>query len=202
MAKRATTEVVFSTRDFALLQNTSLSAASHHLRVLEKRGETVRITRGIWANPHHPHFTLMACVSFLLGQEQGYVSFLTALHRHGMISQIPPVIQVATTGHSRKLETSIGRFEFFQLKPSMMLPGVEWSDSHIPYRMASLEKALMDTFYIATRKGRRFIKLPEMHLEFNRKKLLKLIKEQRFALPMRQAILRRIQNATTHEAIT
>lgn len=190
--KQAGLDVVFSTRGFALTQGLSLSAASHHLKVLEKRSDVVRVTRGIWATPNHPYFSTLACVPLLLGQEQGYVSFLTALHRHGAISQIPLVIQVATTGHSRKLATSIGRFEFFQLKPEMMQAGVEWSEMHVPFRIASTEKALIDTLYLATRKGRRFASLPELHRIFDRRKISSLLREQRLSDPIGKSIKERL----------
>ncbi|MBI4403474.1 MAG: hypothetical protein HY537_04900 [Deltaproteobacteria bacterium] len=190
--KQASVSVVFSTREFAITHGLSFSGASHHLRILEKHGDIIRITRGVWGRPNHPHFTAFACVPVLLGQEQGYVSFLTALHRHGAISQISPVIQVATTGHSRKLATCIGRFEFFQLKPEMMLLGIEWSESYIPFRMATAEKALIDTLYLGTRKGRRFASLPELHRTFEQRKLSGLLREQRLPGPIVKAIQERL----------
>ena len=130
---------------------------------------------------------------WLLGHEQGYVSFLTALSRHGVISQIPPKIQIAITGHSRTLVTPVGTFEFFQLKPSMMLPGVERSHTHVPFQMASPEKALLDIVYIATRKGRRFASLPEMHRQLNKRKLFSLLHAQHFSVPILNAIKQRLQ---------
>jgi hypothetical protein len=101
----------------------------------------------------------------LLGSEQGYVSFLTALHIHGALSQIPASIQVASTGHTRKLRTPVATFEFLQLKPHLFADGIEWSDSQRPFRIATPEKALLDTFYIFTRRNRRFARLPELRLD-------------------------------------
>lgn len=177
--------VVFTTRDFAQLADISVAAASKQLARLRRDNRSlVQLTRGIWANTAHPHFSPLACVPVLLGSEQGYVSFLTALHIHGAISQIPAAIQVATTGHTRKLRTSIGLFEFLQLKPEMFARGVEWSDSPRPFRIAALEKALLDTFYISTRKNRRFAKLPELHLKdagFSARRLRALMND--LALP-------------------
>jgi hypothetical protein len=76
-------------------------------------------------------------VPVLLGSEQGYVSFLSALHLRGAVAQIPRSVQVATTGHTRSLRTPVGTFEFFQLKPGMLLDGIVWSDSPKPYRIAT-----------------------------------------------------------------
>jgi len=50
----------------------------------------------------------VACLRYLVGNEQGYVSFLTAMHLHGLISQIPRAYQGATTGRGRILESPIG----------------------------------------------------------------------------------------------
>jgi len=97
-----------------------------------------------------------------LGKEQGYVSFLTALHLHGVVSQIPKTIQIATTGRARSLDSPVGRYEFFQIKPELMTQGVGWSESRLPYLVASAEKALLDTLYLATRKNRRFARMPEL----------------------------------------
>jgi hypothetical protein len=98
----------------------------------------------------------------LLGNEQGYVSFASALHLHDVIEQIPRAIQVATTGHARKLSTPVGAYEFFHLAPGMMRHGIDWSDTRIPYRLAAPEKALLDVLYISIRRGRRFRSLPEI----------------------------------------
>jgi len=50
-----------------------------------------------------------------------------------------------------------------------MQQGTAWSDAHLPYLIATaekaLEKALIDTLYLSTRKNRRFARLPEVALE-------------------------------------
>ena len=157
---------VFTTRDYALAANLSLTAASHQLSRLQRGNSSiVRLTRGVWANPSHPQFSPLACVPVLAGSEQCYISFLSALHLAGALSQIPASIQVATTGHTRKLRTPVGAYDFLQMKPAMFLAGVQWSETPLPFRVATIEKALLDTLYVATRKGRRFAKLPELRLE-------------------------------------
>lgn len=81
-----------------------------------------------------------------------------------MISQIPRTLQIATTGHGRKLVTSVGTYELFGLTPKMMRSGIEWSDTRVPDRIATAEKALLDTLYISTKRGGRFRSLPELDL--------------------------------------
>ena len=102
--------VVFTTRDYAAASGASMSSASRRLDRLSKRDALTRVTKGVWANTAHPHFHPLACIPYLLGKEQGYVSFLTALHLHGMLSQIPRTYQVATTGRPRLLDSPVGRF--------------------------------------------------------------------------------------------
>ncbi|GMR21134.1 MAG: hypothetical protein BMS9Abin36_1733 [Gammaproteobacteria bacterium] len=186
--------IFFTTREFALAAEVSVSAASKQLKRLGSKDFIVHVVRGIWANTSHPYFNPLGCVPYLLGNEQGYVSFLTALHRHGMLSQIPHTTQVATTGHSRKLKTPIGVFEFFQLKPEMMTQGIEWSETRVPYRMATPEKALLDVFYIATRKKKRFSSLPELEIEstaFKYRKFNTLLKKTITSRQIANAIMNR-----------
>lgn len=154
--------VVFTTREFANRAGISVSAATKRLSRLSGKEFLTRVTKGVWANTGHPYFHPLCCVPYLLGKEQGYVSFLTALHLHGVVSQIPKTIQVATTGRARSLNSPVGRYEFFQIKPELMTQGVDWSDSRLPYLVAGAEKALLDTLYLATRKNRRFAHMPEI----------------------------------------
>jgi predicted transcriptional regulator of viral defense system len=106
--------VVFTTRDYALAAGVSIPAASRQLALLRLRNRSLlRLTRGVWANSAHPYFSNLSCVPALLGGGQGYVSFLTALHLHGALSQVPASIQVATTGHTRRLRVSTPVTPFF-----------------------------------------------------------------------------------------
>ena len=75
------------------------------------------------------------------------------------------------------------------MKPQMMTAGIESSDTEPPYGIASAEKALLDTLYIATRKGNRFARLPEVDLApVNPKKLRTLLDSQIAAPQVRQAV--------------
>ena len=154
--------IIFTTREFANRAGISLSAAAKRLSRLSDKEFLTRITKGVWGNTDHPYFHPLSCVHYLLGKEQGYVSFLTALHLHGVVSQIPKSMQVASTGRGRSLDSPIGLYEFFQIKPELMKQGTEWSETRLPYLIATPEKALLDTLYLATRKNRRFSRLPEV----------------------------------------
>lgn len=191
--------IIFTTRTYALACQIECDHASKQLKRLQEKGVLQNITRGLWANIHHPYFTPLSAVPYLLGGEQGYVSFLTALHRQGILSQIPSVIQIASTGHARRLNSPIGYFEFFQLAPRMMQEGINWSETKLNFPIAIPEKALLDTFYIATRRGRRFGSLPKLELTadvFSKKRFLDLLKQQVPYEKIRRAILTRVERLT------
>jgi len=185
-------DIIFTTRDYAYYQNLSMSAASKKLFRLKEKKLITRVTKGVWANTSHPYFHPASCVPYLLNNENGYVSFLTALHFHGLLSQIPKTIQVATTGHSRILDSSVAYYEFFQIKPELMQQHLTWSETQLPYLLATAEKALLDVLYISTRKNRRFIRLPELTLTsdlFNKRTFNKVFEQ----LPLSTRILNAMQ---------
>ncbi len=157
--------IFFTTRNYAINNNLEIAPASKQLQRLYSKKNIEKVTRGIWANTDHPYYNPFGAVPYLLGKEQGYVSFLTALHQHEIISQIPRKIQIATTGHSRTLISPIGYFEFIHLNPSMMTKGIEWTNHKTPYLIAAPEKAILDTLYISIHKGKRFTSLPELDFE-------------------------------------
>ena len=186
---------VFITRHYALLCDTRLDVASRQLARLARQSALVRVTRGVWSQPDHPRFTPYALAPLLLGNEQGYVSFLSALHLHGLIAQIPGTIQVATTGHSRSLVAPFARYEFLRIQPSMMLEGIDASGTSPVYFVATAAKALLDTLYIATRRGRRFASLPEVEVgEATARGVRRLLDGQVRATPIRHAIAARLES--------
>ena len=184
--------IIFTTRDYANYVNISLSAATKRLTRLKDNKFLTHVTKGVWANAGHPYFHPVSCVPILLNKEQGYVSFLTALHYHGLLSQIPKTIQIATTGHSRSLVSTVAHYEFIQVKPELMQQGIMWSEIQLPYLQASAEKALIDVLYIATRKNRRFFRLSELTLTtdvFDKKTFKQLFQK----LPISKRILNAMQ---------
>lgn len=180
---------VFTTRQYAALCDRRVDVAARQLARLGRQGVLVRIARGVWGQPGHLRFAPSAAVPLLLGNEQGYLSFLSAMHMHGLIGQIPASIQVATTGRARRLATPLCRYEFLHIQPSMMLEGIGASATVPPYNIATAAKALLDTLYIATRKGRRFTSLPEVDMSaVDEAQLRRLLDRQVRAMPIRRAI--------------
>lgn len=154
---------VFTTREIAALRGASISATSQGLSRLEAKGLLSKPTRGIWCVPYDPRFSRLSLVPYLAGSHPAYVSFVSALHLHGLVQQIPQVIYAATTGHSRVRQTPLGTFSYHRISPEFFL-GYGWYGDGHSFLVADLEKAVVDSFYVSSRKGNRFSFFPELDL--------------------------------------
>ncbi len=152
---------VFTTREIALLRGGTLSATSHDLKRLADSDRIQRVTRGLWCVASDPRFSRFHLVPYLAGRHRAYVSFLSALHFHGLIAQIPQIAFAATTGPTRLKKTTIGTYSFHRIAPNFFA-GFNWYRGGQDFLIADPEKALVDTFYLSSRKGRRFGFLPEV----------------------------------------
>ncbi len=151
---------VFTSREIATVRQGSISATSQSLTLLSEQGVITRITRGVWALPSHPHFSAFMVIPFLVPEQRVYISFLSALHLHGLIEQIPQVIYAATTGRGRIINTTVGVYSLHQLSPRMFA-GFGWYGKRQDFLIAEPEKALVDSLYISSRKKKRFGQFPE-----------------------------------------
>jgi predicted transcriptional regulator of viral defense system len=153
---------VFTTAEVAERAGVALSNVSRDLAELEKSGMLLRVRRGLWAVQGHPDFSPYAVMPHLFTERPGgYVSLLSALNLHGMMEQIPRVVQVVTTGQRAKLRTPVGTYEFYQIAPKLF-GGYGLYRRTGNFDIATAEKALFDTLYVSARKGRRFAALPEL----------------------------------------
>jgi predicted transcriptional regulator of viral defense system len=183
---------VFTTRDYAQSLDMRIDSGSRKLASLLRDGLLKRFGKGIWFNPKHDKFTPLSFVPYLLAAEQGYVSFLSALSYHGVISQIPQKVFIATTGHARRISFENYHFDLIQIKPEYMMYGVEWKET---FALATPEKSLLDCIYLSSRKGRRFYHLPELDVsEINRKKLQSLVTKHKFTTPVEVYVSERIED--------
>jgi predicted transcriptional regulator of viral defense system len=154
---------VFTTRDAALLAKVQSKEATRALNNLASRELLTRVMRGMWADTRHPDFSPYAVVPHLVGDDEGYVSLLSALSLHGMIEQIPRTIHIVVPRQRRHIVTAVGRYEFHQLSRELI-------GGHQPYgrlglfELATPAKALFDVLYFSVRKGKRFARLPELEL--------------------------------------
>ena len=190
LARLERTDVVFTTARAAQLGETSVQSAVRVLQDMARSSLVTRVTRGVWAITHHPDFSPYAVLPFILGTHQegqagvveerwstpidddaanqhasraGYVSFVSALHLHGMLSQIPREIHVAVPRHRRPLDTPVAQYVFHRRMQSdgpATVPGDRWGR----FALATPAQALVDTMYISVHRGRRFAHLPEVEL--------------------------------------
>ena len=163
----ATRLVVFRAVEIAHLIDARPRAVTDALSRLERTHLVTRIVRGVWADTRHPRFSPYIVVPYLLTVEKGgvtcYVSFASALSLHGMISQIPGAIHVAVRDQHRPVATPVGEYRFHRIDRTLF-DGYTAGDPYGRFELATPAKALFDTLYLATRRGRRFAHLPEVEL--------------------------------------
>lgn len=155
---------IFTTAELADTGEIRLSNASRDLAKLASRGMITRVKRGLWADSRHPDFSPYAVVPYLFQQgESGYVSLLSAMNLHGMIEQIPRVVQVMTLRQRAHLRTPVGTYEFHRIQPDLF-GGYEPYGRLGEFDIAKPPKALFDAMYLSSRRTRRFSHLPEIEL--------------------------------------
>jgi predicted transcriptional regulator of viral defense system len=149
---------VIETREAAVRLGLSISAASQLLRRLERSGLIRRLRRGLWAfTSDLDPFTLPP---YLTAPFPAYVSFWSALARHGMIEQIPRQVYAASLGRTQRISTSVGDFSIHHISPELFGGYRQTDDGG---QLATPEKALFDTIYLLTPRGGE-IRLPELEL--------------------------------------
>ncbi len=152
---------VFTTRELARVSDKSLSTTTQSLKFLEGEGAVRKIYRGIWADTAHPGISAYAVIPFLVPGHRAYVSFVSAMHLHNMIEQIPQVITLASTAHTKKINTTIGAFSIHQIGP-VFFKGFDWYKKTGDFLIAEPEKALVDSLYLSAYKKKQFGYFPEL----------------------------------------
>lgn len=152
---------VFTTHELAMLSGKSASTVVQSLSRLVKQRMVIRICRGVWGEAMPRRISPFEVIPSLFPRGRAYVSFLTALHLHGMVEQIPQVITLASTCHTRRIRTCVGDFSVHQIAPSFF-DGFGWYKES-GFLIAEPEKALIDSLYLSSRKKRQFGAFPELH---------------------------------------
>lgn len=153
---------VFTTREIAALSGKSLSTTTQGLNFLQRQGVVFKIYRGIWVEIGSKPLSPYAVIPFLLSGQRAYVSFISALHLHGIIEQIPQVITLASMKHTKIIHTKIATFSIHQITPSFF-KGFNWYKEQGSFLIAEPEKALVDCLYLSTRKKKQFGYFPELN---------------------------------------
>jgi predicted transcriptional regulator of viral defense system len=148
-----------TTADAAMLLGQSVPAAGKMLARLARSGLVTPIRRGLWAIGERVE--PLTLPPYLTAPLPSYTSLQTALYLHGMISQMPSVIYVASLDRTQLIETSVGTFSIHRLAPEFF-GGFETDKPGVA--LATPEKALLDVFYLSATVSRRFAALPELEL--------------------------------------
>lgn len=136
----------------------SAARASQLLGSLAEAGLVLRVRPGLWALGPDPDPAVVA--PYLTAPFPAYLSFWSALARHGMIEQIPAEISVASTGKSRRIQSALGGFSIHHLAPELF---TGFTGSPERGYLATPEKALFDSVYLRAPRGGRLY-LPELSL--------------------------------------
>lgn len=147
-----------TTGEAAAALGESTSTASRTLGRLQAAGLVRHIRHGHWSLDPRPD--PLAYASWLTSPLPSYVSLYTALARYGLITQVPHVIFVVSLARTAEITTQIGVFSVHQLQPALF---TGFTTAH-GIAMATPEKALFDSLYLARARSGRFAGLPEIEL--------------------------------------
>lgn len=150
---------VVTTADAAALLGLSTGAANKTLNRLVRAGLVRRIRHGLWGVGENIDPLLLP--DQLTLPHPSYVSLQSALYLHEMISQIPQITYVVSLDRTRRIRTSIGTFSIHHVAPELF-GGFEVLESGV--KLATPEKALIDTFYLSGTRMRLFSRLPELEI--------------------------------------
>jgi predicted transcriptional regulator of viral defense system len=150
---------VMTTADAALHLGLTRSAATRTLGRLAAAGLVLKLRHGLWSLD--PRIDPLLLPEHLTAPFPAYVSLQTALHLHGIVSQVPHVIYVASLAPTRRVRTRVGVYSVHRLAPSFF-GGFETTAGGV--RLARPEKALLDSLYLAPARSRLFAALPEVEI--------------------------------------
>jgi predicted transcriptional regulator of viral defense system len=186
---------VFTTAEASLHLGLSRSAASHALARLARARLLLPLRRGLWSLDLEIDPLLLP--EYLTAPSPAYVSLQTALQLHGLITQIPRVVFVASLATTRTIRTRVADFSVHRLGPSFF-GGFETTAKGV--RLATAEKALLDTLYLAPGRSRLFAALPEIEIpgRFDRAEARRWVKKIR-STPRRRLVESRLATLLRRE---
>ncbi len=153
---------VFTTNELSMLSGKSLSNTTQALNFLQKEGVVFKVYRGIWADVRKEGLSPYSVIPFLFPRHRAYVSFISALHLYGIVEQIPQVITLASTVHTKTIQTKIGTFSIHRITP-LFFTGFTWYKHTGSFLIAEPEKALVDSLYLSARRKKQFRYFPELY---------------------------------------
>ena len=168
---------VFTTHEMIAISGKSASTIVQSLNRLANQGLIIKIYQSVWAEPGPKTLSPFEVIPHLFPRQRVYVSFISALHLHGILEQIPQVITLASTAHTNTIRTKAGTFSIHQIDPAIF-DGFDWYKGEGSFLIAEPEKALIDSLYLSSRKKKQFGHFPELHFpsEFSFTKAVKWVK--------------------------
>ena len=156
------------TADAAAALGLATAAASQALTRLARAGLIRSVRHGTWwlEDALDP----LRLPEYLTAPFPAYVSLQTALHRHGLIEQIPEVVYAVSLAKTQRVKTAVGTFSIHHVAPEVF-GGFE--ETERGGKVATREKALFDFAYLSSGRSRLFTSLPELELPrgFQRREL-------------------------------
>jgi predicted transcriptional regulator of viral defense system len=149
----------FTTNEAAAWLRVSGNHASQILNRLARTRHAVKLGRGRWALPERVRPFMLP--EALTAPKPSYVSLYSALHEHGLIEQIPDVVYAVTLAPTRVVRTPLGAVSLHHVAPEFFF-GYEPTAQGV--KLASAEKALLDTLYLRPARSHLFRALPEVEL--------------------------------------
>jgi predicted transcriptional regulator of viral defense system len=160
------------TADAAAGLGLSTAAASQTLSRLAQAGLVKSVRHGTWwlEDVLDP----LRLPEYLTAPLPSYVSLQTALHRRGLIEQIPEVVYAVSLARTQRVKTKVGTFSIHHVTPEVF-GGYEETERGV--KLATAEKALFDIAYLSSGRSRLFTSLPELELprRFRRKELARFL---------------------------
>lgn len=165
---------IFTTHELTAISGKSASTVIQCLNRLVEQGLMMKIYRGVWTELGIRGISPFEIIPYLFPRQRVYVSFITALHMHGILEQIPQVITLASLSHTRTVRTKAGVISVHQVAP-VLFDGFDWYKGDGNFLIAEPEKALIDSLYLSSRKKNQFGYFPELSFppEFSFKKAVR-----------------------------
>jgi predicted transcriptional regulator of viral defense system len=157
---KALDQAVVRTADVMACFNISKSNASKAMSRLADSGHLLRIKRGLWA--FQGNLDPMKTAEALTAPFPSYISLQSALHYHGVITQIPAVTFSVSTARTQFFCSPLGVFSIHHIAPSFFFGYEPVGTKGI--LMATPEKAICDFLYLSPARSRLFHALPETDL--------------------------------------
>src|SRR5690606_15021114 len=137
--------------DAAAALGLSTAAASQTLARLARAGLIRSVRHGTWWLDDAPD--PLRLPEHLTAPPPAYVSLQTALHRHGLIEQIPEVVYAVSLARTQRVTTKVGTFSVHHVAPEVF-GGFEETERGA--KIATAEKALFDFAYLSGGRSRLF----------------------------------------------